>query len=159
MVIMCPQCFELYTELWPVPCYKCQAKTIETAVELATLVKLLIERGFKIASSSCYTVKSEKGVGKTTHMMIKFGEKYPPELFPELPSPWQVTTYHPVIDKEVKEYEWTGLACVCEHPPGEDTEDIINFEKRVAGYDMETWVETHLDPEACQTMLTFLRGY
>ena len=90
MMVMCPHCFEIFPELWVVPCHKCGTKTFATDLSIVNIVKRLIELGFRIAYSCCYTDDNEDGIGKTTQIKIEFSEKYPSALFPELPPEWSI---------------------------------------------------------------------
>ena len=88
MMVMCPHCFEIFPKLWVVPCHKCGTKTFATDLSIVNIVKRLIELGFRIAYSCCYTDDNEDGIGKTTQIKIEFSENYPSALFPELPPEW-----------------------------------------------------------------------
>lgn len=148
MMVMCPHCFEIFPELWVVPCHKCGTKTFATDLSIVNIVKRLIELGFRIAYSCCYTDDNEDGIGKTTQIKIEFSEKYPSALFPELPPEW--STYESYdIDTQRK---YTGLQCICKHPPSECDDDVVNFDKMVTITNFETWLGMK-DPDAYKALL------
>ena len=77
MMTMCPNCFELYSEIWSKPCCSCGFKTISVNVELIIIVKMFLLRGFRVSSASCHTHKAQDDNGKITQISIEFGTFYP----------------------------------------------------------------------------------
>ena len=153
MMTMCPNCFELYSEIWSKPCCSCGFKTISVNVELIIIVKMFLLRGFRVSSASCHTHKAQDNNGKITQISIEFGTFYPEALFQELPPDWTIYEYNRVKDNKILQPNLTGLNCVCEHPPSECSPESIAFDKEITISNFETWLESK-DPEACKAVLT-----
>ena len=71
------------------------------------VVKMLIERGFKVTSTSCETNHMFLGhpyIEKVTHIQLEFGALYPMALFSGLPPNWVHYEYHTVDDNRISDY-------------------------------------------------------
>lgn len=152
MMTMCPSCFELYSEIWSKPCCGCGYKTVSVSIELIGVVKLLINRGFKVAYANCTTHKDKSDSGKTTQIIIEFGVAYPESIFGELPPDWTIYEFNRVKDNQIMEPKLTGLSCVCEHPSNEYDSEDVEFAKEVTISNFEIWLRDK-DPESCRAVL------
>ncbi len=146
MMLICPNCFTTFPELWPIPCPKCKTRAFPTDLAIIGIIKRLIKLGLKINYSCCYT--EDDDVGKTTKVRIEFTENYPPALFQDLPPEWMV--YEDVDINTTKRF--TALGCACWHPPGECDNDVVEFDKMVTISNLETWLDGR-DPDAYKALL------
>jgi len=152
MLAMCPGCFKLYSDNSSKPSCNCTDKAISVSIELVNVVKMLINRGFKVSYANCHTQEDQGGSGKITQIDIDFGVEYPESMFNELPPDWEITDSYPVLDNEILGEPFTVLTCVCEHPPSESDPESVDFAKKVTISNLETWLESK-DPEACKAIL------
>ena len=137
MMVMCPKCFEIFPELWVVPCPKCRTKTFATDLAIVESVEKLIKLRFAVSYSCCYT--EDEDVGKTTKIRIEFAENYPLALFQDLPYDWMVYEDVDVASETYKRF--TALGCAYWHQLGECDDDTVNFDKRVIVANLEEWLD------------------
>ncbi|MDE4541240.1 hypothetical protein [Thermoanaerobacterium sp. R66] len=111
-MLICPNCFEIFPELWPIPCPKCKTKAVPTDLSIIGVVERLIKLGFNVSYSCCYT--DDENVGKTTKIRIEFTKNYPPTLFQDLPYDWFVYEDVDIASETYKRF--TALGCAYWHP-------------------------------------------
>ena len=86
-------------------------KTIFVHNELMVIFKMLIERGFKVTSTSLETYDLFLGhpyIDKITHIQIEFGAFYPKALLDGLPPNWVHYEYHTVDDNLISDYTYSA---------------------------------------------------
>lgn len=152
MLTLCPSCFEIYSDNSSKTSCTCTDKAVNVSVDLLDVVNMLINRGFKVLNASCNTFKDKDGSGKVTQIDIPFKEKYPEYIFAELPPDWSIYEFNIVKDNQVLKTKYTGLSCVCEHPPNECDAESVAFDKKVTISNLEVWLEEK-DPESFRALL------
>jgi hypothetical protein len=79
---------------------------------------------------------------------ISWGNQFYTIIRTQLPPEW--STYESYdIDTQRK---YTGLQCICKHPPSECDDDVVNFDKMVTMTNFETWLGMK-DPDAYKALL------
>ena len=149
---MCPVCYEIYGDLWPLPCDICHSITISVSVELVRIVKMFIIRGFKVNFANCSTYDDKLRGGKITQIKIDFGDLYPEALLNDLPPDWLITYYHRVYYQKISTDKYTGLSCACLHPEGECDDDCVDFDVILTIQNLESWLGEK-DIRACKAVL------
>ncbi|MBC2581774.1 hypothetical protein [Clostridium sp. DJ247] len=131
-------------------------KTILVHKELMVVVKMLIERGFKVTSTSCETNHMFLGhpyIEKVTHIQIEFGALYPKALLSGLPPDWVLYEYHTVDDdKCISDYTYSAISCSERHPITESGKADIRYAKRLNISNLECYL-SDIDPASFWSVL------
>ncbi|BCN32380.1 hypothetical protein [Anaeromicropila herbilytica] len=116
---------------------------------------MLIERGFKVTSTSLETYDLFLGhpyIDKITHIQIKFGAFYPKALLDGLPPNWVHYEYHTIDNKRISDYTYSALSCSEHHPITESDTESIEYAKRLNISNLECWLND-IDPAGFWSVL------
>ncbi len=131
-------------------------KTIFVHNELMVVFKMLMERGFKVISTSLETYDLFLGhpyIDKITHIQIEFGALYPKALLDGLPPNWALYEYHTVDDdKCISDYTYSAISCSERHPITESGKADIRYAKRLNISNLECYL-SDIDPAAFWSVL------
>lgn len=124
--------------------------------ELKVVVKLLMERGFKVTSTSLETYDLFLGhpyIDKITHIQIEFGAFYPKAILEGLPPDWIIYEYHTVDDdKCISDYTYSAISCSERHPITESDIESIEYAKWLNISNLECWLND-IDPASFWSVL------
>lgn len=116
---------------------------------------MLIERGFKVTSTSLETYDLFLGhpyIDKITHIQIEFGALYPKALLDGLPPNWVHYEYHTIDNNRISNYTYSALSCSEHHPITESDTESIEYAKRLNISNLECWLND-IDPAGFWSVL------
>jgi len=157
MLDICEECARVFYKPLVFTCPHCGGELIETDSRIAEVVIKLISLGFKISWAFVETYDDLNGEGPGTQIIIYFDDKYPDDLFNELPPEWFLSEYYIEQEENNSVRAFSALACNCCHDENLLDDENINLDIKITTSNMVTWLNDK-DPEGIRAVLT-LSGY